>query len=325
VSVLVTGAAGFLGSYIMAALAAAGRKACGFDRRPADPPSLAVAPCLAETCIQGELSDAALLQRICLDQEVEAIVHTAGLVGLDLSLSQPAATYAANVMGFVNLCEAARGSGAKRLVLLSSNAVYHGPLGEKLVETDPVFSVERGNPAAHYGTSKMAQEAIALAYATFHDLDVLTLRVSAIYGFGMRTPMYIKPMVEDAVCRRPTRFSSGGPMKRDYTYVLDCADAVMRALAAPRERPGPRILNVAAGQAITAADVACVVRKVLPDADIEIGDGLSPVETANMRMRASLDVSAARTVLDWQPAWTIEAGISDYAARFRQFIDINSQ
>src|SRR5258708_23522150 len=103
----------------------------------------------------------------------------------------------------------------------------------------------------------MAGEAIGMAYATFQGVDFLSLRVTAIYGFGMRSPMYIKPMVENAVRGLPTRFATGGPMKRDYTHVLDCCDAIVLALNAPRLADGAqRVLNVAAGQAHTAAEVA---------------------------------------------------------------------
>ncbi len=316
VTALVTGATGFLGSYVMAALGAA---AHGFDIAAPNTQALAIAPGLAARFSQGQVTDPARLFDVCRTQGIDAIVHTAGLVGLDQSLSQPAATYQTNVMGFVNVCEAARQSGVRRLVLVSSNAAYHAPTGERLLETDPVFSVERGNPAGHYGTSKMMQEAVALAYATFHGLDVFVLRVTAIYGFGMRSPLYIKPMVEDAVAGRPTRLSHGGPMKRDYTYVLDAAAAVRAALQAPSDHPGARVLNAAAGRVVTAADVAAIVRATLPGADIEIGDALTPLEAENVKMRAPLDVSQAATVLGWSPAWTLEAGIADYARRLRQF------
>lgn len=316
-TVLVTGAAGFLGSYVMAALVASGQAVHGLDAALPGVEALAVAPGLEERYSLGQVTDAARVFDVCRSHGVDSVVHAAGLVGLEASLEQPGAFYATNVMGFVNVCEAARQAGARRLVLVSSNAAYHAAGGAKLVETDPVFSVERGNPAGHYGTTKMMQEAVGLAYATFHGLDVLALRVTAIYGLGMRSPMYIKPMVEDAVAGRPTRLPAGGPMKRDYTYVLDCADAVLCALAAPADRPGPRVLNVAAGQAVTAAEVAAVVRDAVPGADITIGDALTPLEAANNRMRASLDVSAARQAIGWSPAWPLHAGITDYAARLR--------
>jgi nucleoside-diphosphate-sugar epimerase len=317
-TVLVTGAAGFLGSYVMAALASTRQPAHGMDVAAPSAAALAVAPGLAEHCSPGQVTDAARVFDLCRTHRVDSIVHAAGLVGLEPSLAQPGAFYATNVMGFVNVCEAARQAGARRVVLVSSNAAYHTASGAMLMETDPAFSVEHGNPAGHYGTSKMMQEAIGLTYATFHGLDVLALRVTAIYGFGMRNPMYIQPMVEDAVAGRPTRLPTGGPMRRDYTYVLDCADAVLRALDAPGERPGPRVLNVAAGQVRTAAEVADVVRAAIPGADIVIGDTLTPIDAANNRMRASLDVSAARAALGWSPAWPLADGIRDYAARLRR-------
>lgn len=316
---LVTGAAGFLGSHIASALAEAGEPVLGFDIAAPGAEALTVAAGLREGFIQGQITDAARVLEIVRVNAVDAIVHTAGMVGLDLSLQQPLATYQTNAIGFVNLCEAARQAGTRRLVLISSNAVYHGGNGRALNEADPVFSIDRGNPAGHYGTSKMMQEAIALSYATFHGLDVFILRVTAIYGFGMRAPLYIKPMVENAVEGLQTRFAAGGAMKRDYTYVLDCARAIVSALAAPADVAHPRILNISAGKLLSASEVAEVVRRVLPAADISIGEALSPLEAENVKMRAALDVAAAKACLGWVPNWSIDDGIRDYADRYRQF------
>jgi nucleoside-diphosphate-sugar epimerase len=318
-TVLVTGATGFLGSYVVAGLTAAGHAVKGFDVNAPGAEALAIAPSLKEIFIQGHIDDAAMLRELCLNQRITTIVHTAALVGLETSLQQPAATYLTNIMGFVNMCEAARQSGVGRVVLVSSNAVYHGSQNGQLSETDPVFSVERGNPAGHYGTSKMMQEAVALAYATSHSMDVAVLRVTAIYGFGMRAPLYIKPMVENAVLGKPTRIPSGGPMKRDYTYVLDCAAAIVLAVGASSDSARPRVLNVSAGRVLTAAAVADVVRRTVPGADIEIGDSLTPLESENAKMRAPLDITAARAALGWSPIWSIESGVTDYVERFRRF------
>ena len=135
--------------------------------------------------------------------------------------------------------------------------------------------------------------------------------------------MFIKPMVENAVRGLPTRFATGGPMKRDYTYVFDCASAILRAVEAPPIAAGAqRVLNVAAGAARTAAEVAQAVRDLIPGADIAIGDTLTPLEEINAKMRASLDVSAAKTVLDWTPQWPLENGIRDYADRYRDSISV---
>ena len=318
--VLVTGGAGFLGGYVMAALAKQGHNAFAYDVTPPNAETLAVAPDLAAKLRTGQIGDIARLFEVCRSEKIEAIVHAAGIVGLEVSLEQPVATYQTNVMGQVNVCEVARQLRMQRVVFVSSNAAYHKGSGNVLVETDPAFSIHDGNPAGHYGTSKMAAEAIGLAYATFQDLDFLSLRVTAIYGFGMRSPMYIKPMIENAVLGRPTRFPTGGLMKRDYTHVLDCSDGIVAALQAPRWGAGEqRIINIASGRARTAAEVAKIVRDTIPGADIEIGDALTPLEEQNVRMRASLDIAAAKRLLNWSPKWPLEAGVSEYAEAFRRF------
>ena len=320
-NVLVTGGSGFLGAYTMAALDAAGHTAFAYDVAPPTGDLLSVAPALSSRFRSGQIGDLARLFDVCRTENIDAIVHAAGLVGLEPSLAQPLAFYQTNIMGLVHACEAARQLRMRKVVAISSNAAYHKGAGEKLVETDPPFSVTEGNPAGHYGTSKMAGEAIGLAYASFQDVDFIALRVTAIYGFGMRSPMYIKPMVENAVRGLPTRFATGGPMKRDYTHVRDCCAAIVLALNAPRPGPGAqRVLNVSAGQAHTATEVAEMVRRIVPGADIDIGDTLNSLEEQNVKMRAPLDVSAAKRLLGWSPQWPLETGIPEYAERYRAFI-----
>jgi nucleoside-diphosphate-sugar epimerase len=318
--VLVTGGAGFLGGYVMATLAKQGHKAFAYDIAMPSAETLAVSPDIAAQLRTGQIGDIARLFDVCRSEKIEAIVHTASIVGLEVSLQQPVATYQTNIMGQVNVCEVARQLQMRRVVFVSSNAAYHKGSGSSLVETDPAFSIRDGNPAGHYGTSKMASEAIGLAYTAFQDLDFLSLRITAIYGFGMRSPMYIKPMVENAVLGRPTRFATGGLMKRDYTHVQDCSDGIVAALEAPRWSVGEqRVINIASGNARTAAEVAKIVRDTIPGADIEIGDALTPLEEQNVKMRASLDIGAAKRLLNWSPKWPLEAGVSEYAEAFRRY------
>jgi nucleoside-diphosphate-sugar epimerase len=128
--------------------------------------------------------------------------------------------------------------------------------------------------------------------------------------------------VENAVLGLPTRFATGGPMKRDYTHVLDCCDAVVLALEAPRWPQGEqRVLNVAAGKTCTAAEVAETVRGIIPGASIEIGDTLTTLEEQNVKMRAPLDIAAAKRLLGWSPKWPLAAGIRQYADRYRQYVE----
>jgi nucleoside-diphosphate-sugar epimerase len=319
-NVLVTGGAGFLGGYVMAELARLGHEAFAYDILPPNAETLAISPDLAARLRIGQIGDIARLFDVCRSEKIEAIIHAANIVGLQPSLREPVTTYQTNVMGQVNVCEVARQLQMRRVVYVSSNAAYHKGSGSSLVETDPAFSIRDGNPAGHYGTSKMAAEAIGLTYATFQDLDFLSVRITAIYGFAMRSPLYIKPMVENAVLGRPTRFATGGRMKRDYTHVLDCSEGIVTALQAPRWSAGEqRVINVASGNARTAAEVAQTVRDIIPGADIEIGDALTPLEEQNVKMRASLDIAAAKRLLNWSPKWPLEAGVAEYAEAFRRY------
>jgi UDP-glucose 4-epimerase len=110
-------------------------------------------------------------------------------------------------------------------------------------------------------------------------------------------------------------------MKRDYTHVLDCSDGIVTALMSPPWKVGEqRVINVASGNARTASEVARIVRDTIPDADIEIGDELTPLEEQNVKMRTSLDIAAAKRLLNWSPQWPLEKGIFEYAETFRRHL-----
>src|SRR5262249_31944245 len=148
------------------------------------PPSadtLAVTPEIVNRFRAGQINDIARLFDVCRSEKIEAIIHSAAMVGLEPSLQQPLATYQTNIMGLINVCEVARQLSMRRVVFVSSNAAYHKGSGPTLVETDPAFSIRDANPAGHYGTSKMAGEAIGLAYASFQNVDFLAIRITAIY------------------------------------------------------------------------------------------------------------------------------------------------
>src|ERR1700722_3301290 len=107
-NVLVTGGAGFLGGYIMAALQRQGHEVLAYDIAPPSTDTSAVSPDIAARFRSGQINDIARLFAVCRAEKSEAIVHSAGMVGLEPPLEQPAATYQTNVMGLVNVCEVAR-------------------------------------------------------------------------------------------------------------------------------------------------------------------------------------------------------------------------
>ncbi|RKR45229.1 UDP-glucose 4-epimerase [Paraburkholderia sp. BL17N1] len=318
--ILVTGGAGFLGAYIFDALTRAGSEVYAYDRAQVAADLAWVAKGLPDALIHGEIADFASLSSACSSVRPDVIVHAAARVGFEPSLEDPSGFYQTNVMGFVNVCEVARAFNVRKVVLISSNTACHAGVGPVQKETDPAFSIVRANPSAHYGTSKMISEAIGMSYGQFHGIDFRALRVAAVYGFGMRTPLYIKPMIENAVDGLKTTFATGGRMKRDLTHVLDVGRAVAAAVHFDGTQPGQsHVINIAAGNLVLPAEIARIVRDMVPGAEIEIGDTLTPLEEENLKSRVPLDIGMAKNLLGWAPQFQIERGIAEYLETYRNY------
>jgi len=319
-TVMITGGSGFLGTYVTRELAGRGNRIVNFDTVGPAPVLAALTAPFAEQImfVRGQVLDLASLFRTVQQYNVERIFHAAALYDPPYSLEDPAITFQVNVNGTINVLEAARLLGVKRVVLSSSIAVYAPRQYEPLDERHPIHIPTAGNPLGPYGASKAAAEIAGLTYFSTNGVDFIALRNSAIYGHGMRYPMYIKPMVENSVHGLPTCFPTGGDMRRDYTHVKDITQAVIKALDVPASALTQRVFNISSGAMHSASQVAEVVRKILPKANIEIGAGLSEMEQSDMRARGVLDLSAARQQLKYEPQYSLEAGIRDYVEMFRE-------
>ena len=318
-TIMITGGAGFLGTYVTRMLAERGDRVVIFDAA-GTAPELAVLTAPFEQNIvrvRGQILDLSSLLRCVQQHSVERIFHAAALYDPPYSLEDPAITFQVNVNGTINVLEAARFLGVKRVVHSSSIAVYAPRQYEPINETHPILLPSAGNPLGPYGASKAAAEIVGLTYYSTNGVDFVALRNSAIYGYGMRYPMYIKPMIENSLRKQPTRFASGGDMRRDYTHVKDIAQAVLKALDAPASVLTQRVFNIGSGNMHSATQVAETVRSLLPQADIEIAAGLSELEQSDMRARGTLDLTAARQQLKYEPSYSLEAGIRDYIEMFR--------
>ena len=313
-NIMITGGSGFLGTYVARLLAERGEHIIIFDAVPAAPLLAALTAPFGDaiTYVRGQILDLSSLLRAVQQHKVTRIFHAAALYDPPYSLEDPAITFQVNVNGTINVLEAARFLNVQRVVHSSSIAVYASRQYEPIDERHPILLPSAGNPLGAYGASKAAAEIAGLTYCSTNGVDFIALRNSAIYGYGMRYPMYIKPMVENSVLDRPTRFATGGDMRRDYTHVKDIAQAVIKALFIPTFQLKQRIFNIGSGTMHSASQVAETVRTILPNADIEIGAGLSEMEQSDMRARGMLDLSAARQQLHYEPRYTLEAGIRDY-------------
>jgi UDP-glucose 4-epimerase len=318
-TIMITGGAGFLGTYVTRMLAERGDRVVIFDAAGTAPELAALTAPFERNIVRvrGQILDLSSLLRCVQQYNVERIFHAAALYDPPYSLEDPAITFQVNVNGTINVLEAARFLGVKRVVHSSSIAVYAPRQYEPINETHPISLPSAGNPLGPYGASKAAAEIVGLTYYSTNGVDFVALRNSAIYGYGMRYPMYIKPMIENSLRKQPTRFASGGDMRRDYTHVKDIAQAVLKALDAPAAALTQRVFNIGSGNMHSATQVAETVRSLLPQADIEIAAGLSELEQSDMRARGTLDLTAARQQLKYEPGYSLEAGIRDYIEMFR--------
>src|SRR6266849_3164388 len=254
-AIMITGGSGFLGTYVIRELAGRGDHVINFD-------AVGPAPVLAKRTapfekqivfVRGQVLDLAGLLRAVQHYKVERIFHAAALYDPPYSLDDPAITFQVNVNGTINVLEVARFLGLQRVVQSSSIAVYAPRQYEPIDELHPILLPSAGNPLGFYGASKAAAEIAGLSYYSTNGVDFIALRNSAIYGYGMRYPMYIKPMVENSVRALPTRFATGGAMRRAYTHVKDIAQAVIKALDAPPAALTQRVFNIGSGAMHSAA------------------------------------------------------------------------
>src|SRR5260221_6416498 len=221
-TIMITGGSGFVGTYVTRELAGRGDRVINFDAVGPAPVLAALTAPFAKQIVfvRGQVLDLAGLLRAVQHYKVERIFHAAALYDPPYSLEDPAITFQVNVNGTINVLEAARFLGVKRVVHSSSIAVYAPRQYEPINEMHPILLPSAGNPLGPYGASKAAAEIVGLTYYSTNGVDFVALRNSAIYGYGMRYPMYIQPMIEQSLRKKPTHFASGGgDMRRDYAHV----------------------------------------------------------------------------------------------------------
>jgi UDP-glucose 4-epimerase len=293
-STMVTGGLGYVGRHLVAYLAEAGESVVSYNRDYADGPEDNVA------YVQGELYDVPRFVDTLRRYDVGRIIHTAAMSHPDLSIDLPITTFTANVDGTVHVFEAARMAGVRRIVNFSSETAYgHVDTGGAVTEDAPL------HPTTPYGVTKVATELLADVYNDLYGLDVVSLRITEIYGPGNKMPQFLKEIIGPALRGEPYKLEKGGDHRFQFVRVEDVARAAI--LAADAEEFGQRVYNVTGGSQISLAEAADMVREAVPGADIEIGPG-----HLHLDRQGPYDNSAAERDLKYKPEWPVERGIRDY-------------
>jgi nucleoside-diphosphate-sugar epimerase len=323
-TILVTGGSGLIGSHLMRQLVERGDTVINFDIREPGPEAAWWLKPVADRIqfVSGGVDNWGDVIQAVNRYQPDAIIHVAGILNLPLLNRRPGLAMNVNFGGTFNVLEAARLLGVRRVVNFSSIAVLPGVQYQPIDVKHPVFLGTEGPGGSFYAAGKVAGEAFCWAYHQAFGLDFITLRPSAVYGFGMQWPIFIKPMVENSVRGMPTRFEKGREFPRDYTHASDVAQAVLKSVDIPADKVSDRVFFVATGRPlVTAGQVAEVVKKLIPGTDIEIGPGLSEADLLEIRYRGVLSIDNARDQLGYEPQFAdIERGVANYIQVYRQYL-----
>ena len=323
-AVLVTGGSGFIGSYILHRLAERGETVINYDvREPGSEGAWMLRPVADRIRFAtGGVENWGDLVAAVKAHRPDAIVHTAAVVNTVLLAKRPSLAMTINTGGTFNVLEVARLFGIKRVVCFSSIGVLPSVQYQPIDVNHPVFLATEGPGSSFYGAAKAAGEAFCWAYHQSFGVDFITLRPSAVYGFGMQWPLFIKPMVENSVRGLPTRFEKGREFPRDYTHASDVAQLAVKAMDLPADKVHDRVFYAATGRPlVTAGKVADVVKRLIPGADIQIGSGLSEADMLEIRYRGVLSIENARQQLGYEPEYgDIENGVKNYIDVYRQYM-----
>lgn len=323
-TILVTGGAGFIAAYFALELAGTDDRLVMLDVRAPGPQARWLLADMQPRLyyVEGRVDDAACVIATCRAHGVTDIVHMASIVNPAYLASQPRAAFDVNVGGTMNVLEAMHALSLRRLVCFSTIGVLPAVQYEPIDAAHPVLLGTQGPGSSFYGAAKVASEAFCFAYRQSFGLDFVVIRPSAVYGFGMQYPIYIKPVVENSLAGLPTRFDHGRDFPRDYTHAADVAQLARRALDADPRALRDRIFYGATGRPlVTAGEMARMVAEQLPGADIEIGPGFSADDRVELSYRGRLDVASAREQLGYVPRFAdLRAGIADYIDRHRRYL-----
>jgi UDP-glucose 4-epimerase len=304
--VFLTGGGGFLGSALARRLLARGDSVVAFDRS-FDLLAQHHAPATRLATEAGDITDADGVAGALRRHRPDAVIHCAAVVSVLSSIESPREAVRVNVEGSLNLFEAMRSYGIRRVLHVSSEETY----GEFRA---PVVDEEHPqNPVLFYGATKVAVEHLGRCYRDLYDLEVVNLRTSWVYGPDLPRDRVPKNLMDAALAGRSLHLPSGADSAIDHTYVDDFVDGALAALDCPRHRYDA--YNLASGTAPTLADVVAAVKEIVPGADVSVGPGAYrhggriPVPR-----KGALDLRRAREAFGYAPKFDIRAGLRTYAA-----------
>ena len=339
-TVLVTGAAGFIGFHLSSRLLERGSPVLGFDNvNPYYDPSLkrariaqlqAIAARTGTSfqLIEADLEDRAAVEAAFAQHKPNKVVNLAAQAGVRYSIENPAAYIQSNLVGFGHILEGCRHHGIEHLVYASSSSVYGG-------NTNLPFSEHQGvdHPVSLYAASKKANELMAHTYSHLYGLPATGLRFFTVYGPWGRPDMALFLFTKAMLEGRPIQVFNHGQMTRDFTYVDDIIESLIRLLDKPAApdpafdaaNPDPacswaqhRVFNIGNSNPTPLLAYIEAVEQAL---GVTAEKELLPMQPGDVPATAA-DTSALEAWVSFKPNTPVREGVARFVAWYRQFYGV---
>lgn len=322
VNILVTGAAGFIGSHVVERLISDGHIVYGFDNF--DPyydrqvKEFNLAEVRGDTRFrfyEGDLRDAQAIAQVFgtaaeANRSIDAVVHLAAKAGVRPSIEDPQGYVSVNIDGTVNLLEAMVASDVRDIVFASSSSVY-GNTKETPFREDQNVDF----PISPYAATKKACELLAHTYAHLHKMRIAALRFFTVYGPRQRPDLAIAKFTRLIERGWPIPLYGDGSTQRDYTFISDTLDGIIGSLAWVRDQqPGTYdVFNLGESRTVALSELVAILESVLgKKATID----RQPSQPGDVDITYA-DISKAKSMLGYNPQTAIETGIAAYVEWYR--------
>ena len=316
--ILLTGAAGFIGAFVARALTARGETVLGidslndyYDPRLKRDRLAAIAQAPGFSFRQLDIADRAAVQTLFESQRFTRIVHLAAQAGVRYSFTNPHAYADANLVGFLNLLEGARAQGTRHFVYASSSSVYGANTKMPFSESDPV-----DHPVSLYAATKRANELMAEVYARQFGLPLTGLRFFTVYGPWGRPDMAPMKFTRAILAGEPIEVYNHGDMQRDFTFVDDIVDGVLRALDRPPTGAVPhRLYNLGNHQPEALMHFIAVLGAAIGREPQLV---MKPMQPGDVQATYA-DITAISRDTGWAPHTSIETGLPQLVGWVRDY------
>lgn len=334
---LVTGAAGFIGFHLSTRLLERGATVVGFDNvNPYYDPSLkrgriaqleatAARTGTSFKLIEADLEDQKAVEEAFSKHKPRKVVNLAAQAGVRYSIENPAAYIQANLVGFGHILEGCRHHGIEHLVYASSSSVYGGNTRMPFSEQDSV-----DHPVSLYAASKKANELMAHTYSHLYGLPATGLRFFTVYGPWGRPDMALFLFTKAMLEGKPIQVFNNGQMVRDFTYVDDIVESLLRLLEKPAaadpafdpQAPNPstswaphRVFNIGNSNPTPLMEYIEAVELAL---GVTAEKQMLPMQPGDVPATAA-DTSALEAWVQFKPNTPLKEGVARFVAWYRQF------